>query len=1262
MKRSMKVRAGLSLALVLSACSHRATTATAPSLATLRRRAASAAPDSPAAIDAALAELVAPGGTLATATTQIDALARSRPGDPRVRFAEGLIASQHGDFERALVAWCATVEAARHSDDPMAPTIAEAVVPKLVSLRGDVRDFATPFRTVVDAVAADPGRMGAAAATELLETAVRWARESGDREAATRWITASGCVTGWTVAGPFGPLPMLRFDETLGPDGTGPLQAAYDLGSGRGLQPTYPVRARGCATNLGRGITLTGVLFASTDFTLPREQSVSVRVESPNLFAVLVDGVAVTGIDPRRSAVGAVAEARIHLSAGAHTLRVKVASTYHSPLVIATVTDLTGRPVATFSAPQRSAAPVPPRVLPVAVSPADDAFLPTSSLGVFDRYVLAELAFSRRHPIAARELLRGLTGETATPTTLIAWGSVAQADPFVPPAQSRDRARDAFERAGRGDAQAYFPALALARMAAEDERGDEALTQSRAAARRFPDNPEVLSDLATRLMDRSWDGEARAVVERVRQQLPQACWSARMMLSLAQRHGDGAAEAALADDIRRCDALSDSPASVALRMRRFDVAGREYARLLEDDPEGRGLRRAQVELLRASGRRDEARAAARELLAQMPEDDALRADLADMDVAAGLTGEARATLDRELATRPAELASLYRMRAFLAGREDLQPWRLDGRRVLRDFEASGHTYESAAVLVLDYTVRRAYPDGSALELTHNVVRVQTQEGADAFGEFQLPDGATLWRIRTLKADGRVLEPEEIAGKDSLSLPDLRPGDAMEFEYVRVLPPSDAAPGGFSSERFYFRGFEVPYDRTEYVSVVPREMDLVIDPRGPAPATERNERGGLIEYRWMLRQSDRMTPEPRSVMAREFIPSVATGFGATWERLVDALRSRLVEQDPADPEALALARQITRAARTPTERLRALHHWVLDNIQQEGAGTPFELAPRMLAARAGHRTRVLCYLLKQVDVPCELSLVRQGSADSTRSQLADDETYQSLLLRVQTEAGERWVTAADANSPTLYIPPATAGGEALVLAAGAPRSRVNDLDINAHGRQLTVNLALSADGSGRATVLERLRGYAATGARAAMRRLDAANRDRQFEAYVGAMVSGATLESLVVEGTQDVEADMVFRYTFRAAGLARLDGDRLRFDGMFRAEAGRAYAELPARRFPQWNGDPVNASLSLTVALPAGATLGSLPTDASDESAGGVRWSLQWRAVPTGFSVERRVTVPTGRVSPADYPAFATSLRALDTADTREVAITVRPAR
>lgn len=1247
------------LALALASCARRPPGRTTSEVAAARDRLRGAPDDLVARRDAALAELTAPGGDLAAATPALDDLAARLPRDPSVRFARALLASQHGDFERALAEYVAAVDGARETADPLGPAIAEASVGKLLALRTAVRDFDGAFRPLLERCAREPGRLGAAARVELFESAVRWARERGDRDDVARWTGSAGCVTRFRVAGPFGPLPNLSFDRAFPPEGVAPLAAAYDAGPGRGLLPVYDVRARGCAANLGRGVTLTGVLYASADFTLDRPQDVVVYVESPNAFAVLVDGVTVATLDPRRRATGSAVHVPLRLVEGAHTLRVKVASGYHSPLVVASVTDPAGRAVARFDDARAAANPSPPTALDAPASPADDAYLPAAQqpASSFARYVLAELAYSRRNVVAARELLRPLATEEGAPASLIAWASVAQADPFLTVSQQRDRARRALESVRRRDPRAYFAPLQLARLAAQDERGDEALAMVREALRLFPDNPEVESELADRLLQRNWEGEARAVLERARARDPGACWPVRMLLSLAQRRGDGRDERALAEALRRCDALSDTPAQTFQRMRRWDEATREIERLLADDPDGRGLRRSLVELARARGDFEGALRLGREALPLLPEDDTMRADLADLAVAVGHRDLARAMLDADLARRPAELSGLFRMRAWLAGREDLAAWRLDGLQVLRDFERSGRSYDSSAVLVLDYTVRRNFHDGSALELTHNVIKVQSQEGVESHGEFSPPPNATLWRVRTLKADGRVLEPETIAGRDSFSLPELRPGDAVEFEYVRALPPMELAPGGFLADRFYFRGFEVPYDRSEYVVVAPEGMPVVVDPRGAAPEMQRAVRDGLQELRWVARESHRMTAEPASIAGREFIPSVAVGVGATWERFVSALRERLVEADVLDPDAIRLTREVLGDARTADEKLSRLHHWVLTNIQQEGGGTPFESAPRMLSARHGHRTRVLCYLLGVAGVPCELALVRQGSADATASELADDDTFQSLLLRVRTESGERWITAADNNAPTDYVPPATAGGDAILLAEGAPRARVPALDLAKHGRALRVELTLDADGTGHAAVVETLRGYAATGARSVLRRMNAANRTRQFEAYVGGMVAGASLESLAVEGVDDVEAPIVLRYAFSAPGVGNRLGSRLTFDGIFHTEAARTWAETPTRTVPLWNGDPVNATLELTVRVPEGARVEALP-DAAEGRAAGVNWSMRWTRAEGGFRVERRVQVPTGRVSVEDYAAFAEAVRALDTADTRRVTATL----
>ena len=171
---------------------------------------------------------------------------------------------------------------------------------------------------------------------------------------------------------------------------------------------------------------------------------------------------------------------------------------------------------------------------------------------------------------------------------------------------------------------------------------------------------------------------AVGILSRARERLPGACWPVRMLYTVAQRHGDGTREAGLAEDIRRCDALSDTAVNVYTRMRRYADAARELDRLLVDDPEGRGLRRSLMELARARGDIEESVRRGAALLEAMPEDDTLRADLADLLVATGQRDRARAMLDRELSRNPAELSGLFRLRSLLAGVEDLDPWRLDG--------------------------------------------------------------------------------------------------------------------------------------------------------------------------------------------------------------------------------------------------------------------------------------------------------------------------------------------------------------------------------------------------------------------------------------------------------------------------------------------------------------------------------------------------------------------------------------------------------
>src|SRR5205085_12244765 len=58
---------------------------------------------------------------------------------------------------------------------------------------------------------------------------------------------------------------------------------------------------------------------------------------------------------------------------------------------------------------------------------------------------------------------------------------------------------------------------------------------------------------------------------------------------------------------------------------------------------------------------------------------------------------------------------------------------------------------------LDYGGVQLFPDGGGVERVHTLVRVLDKKGVSRFGEAQIPGDAQVLHLRTLKADGRILD-------------------------------------------------------------------------------------------------------------------------------------------------------------------------------------------------------------------------------------------------------------------------------------------------------------------------------------------------------------------------------------------------------------------------------------------------------------------------------------------------------------------------
>jgi hypothetical protein len=552
---------------------------------------------------------------------------------------------------------------------------------------------------------------------------------------------------------------------------------------------------------------------------------------------------------------------------------------------------------------------------------------------------------------------------------------------------------------------------------------------------------------------------------------------------------------------------------------------------------------------------------------------------------------------------------------------------------------------------------RVFEEGSSADLTHNIIRVQSQEAVDEQGEFAIPDGARLLKLHTVKKeDKKKLEPEAIAGKATLSMPNLSPGDYVEFEMVRGQSPSLGFPGGYVGDRFYFQSFEVPFDHTELVVVLPAGTEPVLDPRGPAPETVRETKDGLKVLRWKKVESRPLTQEPGSVSTREFIPSISIGMKVSWEPYIESLRDLLADKDVYDPAAHDEVKKLLgdQLDAKPSVRARKIYRWVTEQI--EPTDDVFGSAAAMLAARTGSRERVLRYMLGLAGVSSELLLARGAEADHSAAKLPDPETYGYLLLRVATESGPVLLHAGARHAPFGFLPPQLWGEQALVVAPEAPIVTLPKPALEDSLRNVDIDIALDDDGGAKVRVRETHRGPSAVSWRNDLEEIPEAELSARFEeSYAVQLIPGAQLKSLEFLGRAEPEAPLVIDYTVEVRQLGHRVGKEQRLPALFPSGLSPQYARLAERRTTELVAPPQAVDVKLRYSLPRGSKAVGAPRPIQQRFAGAT-FSSTVKVEGAKVEVQRSLRLPFLRVAPGDYAQLAAFCRAVDLAEAGELAV------
>lgn len=1236
-----------------------------------------------------LGELLVPGGD-ATRAVRARKHLETLPGKSTSMYgalARAVDDEAHGRFRDAARAHLDAVAAARVDSRPEAALVAWFSSNHLLRLRTSVQGLWEIAREVVIRTIDQPGNIGWRARGELVEwwsvDGLRSMPESADGQRDS-FLDASarryGCAEKARMAGPFGHGAPSDHRGKYQAERPGPWPPAFDRDPRRLQAPrVLPVDRRGCQLRSSEGVE-GGVFYVETFIDLPAERELIVAVQGA--FAIFVDDHEVLTRDTAQWGIWPRFGARLRLDAGRHRIlartggpetSIRLMAPNGTPLALKTSDD----PAPPYALARPTLLPDPnplepfmtalgvppqrgvPRARPTGIE--DDDERPPPHQDHILRYLAAYVAHIEGQEDVSGVLIEPLIKDSARATgpALAAQAVYLEKDPIFPPNDARDLVKDVRSRAARKDAKLWWPRIWLVLDAADKAGLAEAAPEVQKLADEFREVPDIIKGLAAMYGRLGWKAEqSRAVVEAATR-FPDDDEALIALLRLYDEQGKVAEADGVAARLRKLDPDSEVDFERAVQRRDWQGAIAELERLGKRRKDRKDIAARVADLLTRAGRSQKDREVLEIALKRDPSNAGARLALADARFAGGESEALRKALVEAIQTG-AETSQLREAIELLEGQSELSAFRVDGKQVIADFEATGEKLPGQASRVLDYSAIWIHEDGSARMLEHEIICLQSREAIQEHAEQQIPRGLVL-RLRTIKKDGRVFEPEVIEQKDTLTMPHLEVGDYIETESIMNLRGDGAGGRVFQGPRWFFREEKMAYWRSEFITVSPKNRPLTIETGGNAPAPQVTERGALVTRRWRVDKSPALPEEPGSAPIQEFLPNVRIGWGITLDTLIGRMIDAAADETPRDPRLLRVAQTIAagtavKGVLTPKqsvdERARRVYRWVLSNVEPGRESD----ARRVVIGKSGNRAEAFLYLCRLLNIDVEIGMVRDRLTEPPRGPLAEAESFNALAIRVAAEAGPRWMVIRDKFAPYGYLPSSLRGQPAIRLVPGAPRETTGSAG-SRDGVSYRGTVALDNDGSAKLDLEQQFEGRFAIGLRTALETLPEARLKDTIESrLLPQALPGARLVDLEVKNLADLDAPLVLAMKIEHTTFARPRGSELLVSPPFQMNL-LSLAALPVRETPLYLSEQLSnrTVVDLRIKLPAGArvTTELAPWSADDE---GRTVKVNDRLDKGMLVLDRVVDIPAGRIQPDRYPGFQSFARRADAALRRDVAV------
>ncbi|HKT49420.1 MAG TPA: DUF3857 domain-containing protein [Candidatus Angelobacter sp.] len=794
------------------------------------------------------------------------------------------------------------------------------------------------------------------------------------------------------------------------------------------------------------------------------------------------------------------------------------------------------------------------------------------------------------------------------------------------------RAAEAWRSLAKAHASALLANAKAAEFSLENDASNELRAEIMKLAQQRPES-DIAANLALRVVGSDTPARTRAFAHLL--ELHPAC----SYLLDAARFYDFAGDPANAQ-------------KTELRMATCAPESLQYARVLSDS----GRHRDSAALLEQKIRKNPLNRAARKLLVQ----ELVLSDQLDKAKKQAQELHSIAPGSRIYAKLPSDPAAVLdsnslRAQNFVSQAEFYARYREDGTQVVRASARDKSLAGSPVAILLSDRVLKIRSDGTASLYSHQVTRLLDHQSISRYGEVVLPRGSEILELRTIKPDGRTVEPELTAQKSAISMPALEPGDCIDEEFVTHY--SDWALLPAASSLFEFGSLSAPVLRTQFMLLAPKSANVRIEQLNGAPAGATEAVGEDVVHTWKMDHLAAVAAEP--FFPAGVLPAITVrSTESTLERFEDAL----IDSTRIGPHVVEVALdQRFPANASDREKALVLYQYVTEKLGSTGADFSSSTAEDAFSAGEGSRTSALLALARASGLNATLLLARKIGANCTSNVSLD--CYTEPLVRFWV-GGEVIDANAEADDVAFgeISPVLDAHNAWLVpLAAGnSDKPEIISLSMPPLQEQTVGegDLFLDRNGNLSASIHIRLGASRAQEVRAGLHTGSGRERQDLFEQFASRIFPGAT----AVQGdvSHPAEPQQPLELSLRCAVPQFINMQPgLRETGQLAPLLGlrNSFGKIARRTYPMLLNSVLSESTIFHLHLPEGVSAASLPHDMTINSEFG-QYAMKFSEGNGQLNITREFNIPVQLVPAERFPAFLNFARRIDDAERQMITFSI----